>query len=47
MIDALSGLFSYLLHPNIKQKMVKYDKDESLAKIAEIRGYLDTMSSSL
>lgn len=47
MIDAISGLFSYLLHPNIKQKMVKYDKDQSLGKIAEIRGYLDTMSTNL
>lgn len=47
MIDAISGLFSYLLHPNIKQKMVKYDKDQSLGKIAEIRGYLDTMSICL
>jgi hypothetical protein len=40
MIDAISGLFSYLIHPNMKQKMVKYDKDNSADKIVEIEKQL-------
>ena len=40
MIDAISGLFSYLIHPNMKQKMLKYDKDHSIDKIIEIEKQL-------
>ena len=34
MIDAISSLFSYLVHPNIKQKMLKYTKTDSADRIA-------------
>jgi len=36
MIDTISSFFSYLLHPDIKKKMVKYDKAESEVKMAQL-----------
>ena len=36
MIDTISSFFSYLLHPDIKKKMVKYDKAESDVKMAQL-----------
>jgi hypothetical protein len=36
MIDTISSFFSYLLHPDIKKKMVKYDKSESEVKMAQL-----------
>jgi hypothetical protein len=36
MIDSISSFFSYLLHPEMKQKMVKYEKSESSDKIAQL-----------
>lgn len=36
MIETISKLFMYMVHPNIKEKMVKYDKEQSVDKLAEI-----------
>ena len=36
MIDTISRLFMYMVHPNMKEKMIKYDKEQSVDKLTEI-----------
>ena len=36
MIDAISNIFSYFIHPNIKHNIIKYFKPESEEKIAQL-----------
>jgi len=38
MIDTISSMFSYLIHPNMKHKMVKYGKSESPEKLCNLLG---------